>query len=121
VARILTVDDDEADRLFLRAVLESAGHDVFFARDGEEAVKTFMRRGIDLVVTDLQMPNVDGFDLMTVLGDFLPAPPIVVISGMPSEYHSQARFMGAAITLSKPVDPKVLLAAVDSALEGREL
>ena len=57
----------------------------------------------------------------TVLGDFSPTPPVIVISGTPEEYLKQAKFMGALVTLSKPVDPDELLATVDRALAEAEV
>jgi len=116
VARVLIVEDDEEERLLQQSILEAAGHETYFARDGEVAVRTYGRQGIEVVLTDLMMPNVDGFELISVLGDFLPPPRIVAISGKGKEHLDRARLMGVVVTLEKPVDPTELLEAVDVAL-----
>lgn len=116
VPRVLVVDDEEEDRLFLRKVLERVGHEVFFARDGEEAVKAYIRQGIDLVITDLNMPNVDGFDLMSALGDFSPTPHVIVVTGLPPEDRMQASFGDPLAIMTKPIDPHELLQVIDEAL-----
>jgi len=116
MARILIVDDEEADRLLQRSILEGAGHQLYFAHDGEDAVRTYMRRGIEVVITDLKMPNVDGLELITVLTEFIPAPPIIAISATGPEQLTMARALGAMTTLSKPIDREELLSAVETAV-----
>jgi CheY-like chemotaxis protein len=116
MARILIVDDEEADRLLQRTILEGAGHQLFFAQDGEDAVRAYMKRGIEIVITDLKMPNVDGLELITVLGEFIPAPHIIAISATGPEQLTKARALGAVTTLAKPVDPDELLRAVENAV-----
>ena len=81
VAKILIVDDEEGDRLIAEAILMRAGHECFFAHDGEEALREFALKGIDLVLTDLQMPEVHGFELISVLRDFDTPPALVAVSG----------------------------------------
>jgi CheY-like chemotaxis protein len=116
VARILIVDDEESERMLLQAILEHAGHETCFAQDGEEALRQYAMKKIDVVVTDLQMPEVHGFELITVLRDFAEPPGVVAISGTgPFQLH-MAEALGAKYTLSKPVDPPLLLDAVDRAL-----
>ena len=85
VARILIVDDDEADRIVLGTILERAGHQAYFAADGEEALSEYGGHAIDVVITDLQMPKVHGLELITVLRDLSPRPAIIAISGTGSD------------------------------------
>ncbi len=59
MASVLIVEDEETDRVILGNIAHGMGHDVHFASDGEEALKVYAGRSIDVVVTDLQMPNVD--------------------------------------------------------------
>ena len=116
MARILIVDDEEGDRLVAQAILSRAGHETFFAHDGEEALRAYSREGIDLVLTDLHMPEVHGFELITVLRDFERPPALVVMSGTgPFQLH-MAEALGARYTLQKPLDADLLLDAVDRAL-----
>lgn len=118
MARILIVDDEESDRLFIQAILARAGHETCFARDGDEALRQYRLEGVDLVITDLQMPQVHGFELISVLRDFEPTPPVIAVSGTGTFQLHMAEALGAKWTLSKPVNPKLLLDAVERALKG---
>ena len=119
MARILIVDDEEADLLFLQSVLAHAGHATVFAQNGEEAIKRFREGGIEVVVTDLHMPEVHGFELISVLREMLDPPAVIAVSGTgPFQLH-MAEALGARETLQKPVDPKLLLDAVDRALKSQ--
>lgn len=120
MARILIVDDEESDRLIAQAILAKAGHQTFFAHDGEEALRQYSSTGIDLVLTDLQMPEVHGFELITVLRDFDDPPAIVAVSGTGQFQLHMAEALGARHTLTKPIDPDSLLDAIDRALADRE-
>ena len=115
MARVLIVDDDEADRLFERTVLAEEGHDLFFAKSGEEAVRLYLRQRIDVVVTDLQMPSGDGMELITAISAINPDVAIVAVSGKGIGHLKFAESLGARSTLSKPVDPRKLLDAVAEA------
>ena len=116
MARILIVDDEEADRLLVKAILERAGHETVLAVDGEEALRLHALREVDLVVTDLHMPEVHGFELITVLRELSNPPAVVAVSGTgPFQLH-MAEALGAKYTLQKPVTPELLLRAVDDAL-----
>jgi CheY-like chemotaxis protein len=108
----LVVDDDEGDRTVLRTILERAGHEVWVASDGDEALSQFQGKGIEVVVTDLQMSRVHGLELITVLRELSPKPAIVAISGTGEAQLDMARLVGASRTLTKPVRPDLLLAAV---------
>ena len=116
MARILIVDDEEGDRLLAQAILERAGHETFFAHDGEEALREYALRGVDLVLTDLHMPEVHGFELITVLRDFAKPPAIVAVSGTGQFQLQMAEALGARYTLNKPINPELLLDAIDRAL-----
>ncbi len=118
VARILIVDDDEADRIVLGTILERAGHETYFAEDGEEALREYGGHAIEVVITDLHMPRVHGLELITVLRDLYPRPAIVAISGTGSDQLDMAQAVGADATLIKPVDPYELLSAVTKAVAG---
>lgn len=120
MARILIVDDEEADRVLTQAILERAGHETFTAEDGEAALRQFLKSGIDIVVTDLQMPDVHGFELITILREFEPPPTVIAVSGTgPFQLH-MAEALGAELTIQKPLDPAQLLDAVDRALDKGE-
>jgi len=110
------VDDEEADRVVLRAILERAGHQVFLAGDGREALDVYDGMGIELVITDLQMTDVHGLELITIVRDFEPRPPIIAISGTGEVQLDMAQALGAQRALTKPVRPEELLSAVSDVL-----
>ena len=116
MARILVVDDAEADRLLEETILTEAGHEVIALEGGEDAFRRQLEGGVDVVITDLQMPDVHGFELITIFRDLVPSPPVVAISGTgPLQLHL-ARQLGAVVTLEKPIDRERLLQAVETAL-----
>ena len=115
MARVLVVEDEQTDRLILAGIVEGMGHEVYFASDGEQAFKTYMRMSIDVVVTDLLMPNVDGLEFIVALKTLFPDAPIIAVSGKGPELLATAEKKGALVALSKPVDPQELLEAISRA------
>ena len=116
MARVMIVDNEEADRLLMQAVLARSGYETVVAVSGEDALRQYLEAEVDVVVTDLQMQDVHGFELITILRDFNPAPQVVAVSATgPFQLH-MAEALGARWTLRKPVDPELLLDAVKRAL-----
>ncbi len=120
VAPILIVDDNESDRTILSAVLEKAGHEAVVAESGEAAMSLCLESTFEVVITDLQMHEVHGLELITLLRDLSPRPAIIVISGTGSDQLDMARAVGADATLTKPIEPIELLSAVAMAVAGRD-
>ena len=81
VSRILVVDDDNAVRLLLRTLLERRGHSVVEAANGAEGLQHYRAAPTDLVITDIQMPVMDGLQMIKKLRDDFPAAKIIAISG----------------------------------------
>ncbi len=119
MARILIVDDEESDRLIEQTILERHGHETFLAADGEEALRKYQLKGIEVVITDLQMPGMHGFELITALRDFSLQPSIIAVSGTGPDQLHMANALGAKFTLSKPLDADKLIAAVEQVLAVR--
>lgn len=116
MARVMIVDDEETDRLLMQAVLARFGYETVLAVSGEDALRQYLEAEVDVVVTDLQMQDVHGFELITILRDFNPAPQVVAVSATgPFQLH-MAEALGARWTLRKPLDPELLLDAVKRAL-----
>jgi two-component system chemotaxis response regulator CheY len=118
VARLLVVDDDESDRIVLKTILERAKHEVLEAKDGAEALSAFQGHRIEVVITDLQMDNVHGLELITILRELSPRPGIIAISATGEAQLDMARMMGASHTLQKPIRPDLLLNAVADLSRG---
>ncbi|MBY0492906.1 MAG: response regulator [Cyanobacteria bacterium] len=114
-ATILVAEDDTDLRGVLTASLTRSGHRVIPARDGAEALAAIERDQVDLLVLDLVMPNIDGFEVLARLkeirkGDSIP---VVVVTGTDrSSTELQALRLGANVYLTKPVEATALTAEV---------
>jgi len=121
VANILVIDDEAPMRRFVALALEKQGHAVAEAADGAEALKIMAERPVDLVITDLLMPETDGIETIMELRRLYPATKIIAISGG-GEYQSGTGFLraaeslGADRTLTKPFQFQQLLPAVQALL-----
>ena len=91
-------------RTILANIVERTGHEVYFGYGGKEALGIYLRGGIDIVVTDLQMPEGDGLELIEALGALLPEPVIIAVSGMGPKLLAEAESKGAFAALSKPIE-----------------
>ena len=117
MANLLIVDDVEMDRLLETRIVEDAGHAPFFAKDGEDALRVYQENDIDVVITDLRMPNVDGLQLIQDLLAHDPRAAIIAVSGAADQLE-KAEKCGAFAALEKPVVPEVLLETVHEILEN---
>lgn len=118
VGRILIVDDDEIDRMLSRAVLGGAGHELLFAPDGEVALRIFQTEKVDVVITDLAMPNLNGHRLIQQLIEHDHRARIIAVSGVNAEQLEMAERFGAFCTMVKPLQPVELLRVVTETLES---
>ena len=99
MANILIVDDDEMERRLLQTTLDAEGHELFYAPNGRVAGKIILRGDIDLVVTDLAMPEVNGLRLIKELRKDGEIMPIIAISGSVPEQLDLALDYGATVAL----------------------
>ena len=109
--RILVVEDGITMRMFYRDVLEAAGFEVAEAANGLEGVERAMTGSFDLMVVDINMPKMDGYEVIrTVRGDAtLSRVPVITISSEDKEHDAlKAYDAGANFYLTKPVRPKDL-------------
>lgn len=107
MAHILVVDDDADIRLLLRYELTPEGHQVSEAADGQQALEALQARPTDLVLLDIMMPVLDGWDVLRAL-DGTEAPPIVVITALKTADHGHVADLlelGALDVVAKPFDP----------------
>jgi CheY-like chemotaxis protein len=79
--RILVVDDDENIREMLKDFLNLEGYKTVLAKDGEEALKIFSEQGFDMVITDLGMPGMSGWEVNKCIKAMKPEIPVVIITG----------------------------------------
>jgi len=122
MTKILVVDDDARILRSLDRLLTREGYEVETAADGFIALKMFEERAADLVITDINMPGMDGIEVITALQGLRSDVPVIAISAgglLPSEVLLQnADMLGAISSISKPFDVDTLLEAVSRALVG---
>jgi CheY-like chemotaxis protein len=111
--RVLVVDDDAVIRLFLGDVLREARCRVLTASDGAQAVKILEEEPVDLVITDYEMPRMNGLELIRWSQARLPQVPTVLISGYdPETVRAEGWACGALRVLLKPFSEEHLLLVV---------
>lgn len=114
--RILLIDDDPSVRRVIRRLLESDGYQVLDAADGEIGLEMYRQEPVDLVITDVVMPNVYGLEVIRQLRRESSEVRIIAITGYAPSRLTLARELGADLTLTKPVEMADLLKAVQKAL-----
>jgi two-component system response regulator HydG len=120
--QILVVDDEASHRDSLRRIFERAGHQVRVAENGEEALNVLRETRVDLVLTDLVMPRMDGIALLRAARTVQPDVDVVVMTAYGTVEHAvSAMREGAFHFISKPIRRGEVLACVDKALEHRAL
>ena len=115
MASILAVDDSEAIRNLIKVVLEDEGHTVFLKDNGHDALEFALTHTVDLVITDLYMPGMNGMDLVSNIRliDHYKNKPILVMTIETADYKKEkAKMVGATGWITKPVDKARLLQAV---------
>lgn len=119
---ILVVDDDKNTRLFLRAVLEEAGYTVSTARNGEEALTLTDREHVDLVVLDIMMPKMDGYEFTKILRDSQNNLPILMVSAkqLPADKH-KGFMVGTDDYITKPIDDEEMLYRIRALLRRAQI
>jgi PAS domain S-box-containing protein len=118
--RVLLVDDEEFILETAREALFDAGYRVFTAERGEAALDRIEEDEIDIVVTDLRMPEMDGFDLIRTLRARHPNLPIVAASGVADGRTDEALEAGANAFLAKPFSAETLQSTLYEALHADE-
>ena len=121
---LLVVDDNKVNRLLLGRGLEQQGHTVDFARDGREAMEILQEQDFDLVLLDIEMPEMDGYQVLEKLASDLNLRNIpVIMTTALDEIDSVVKCieMGAEDYLTKPVNPVLLKARINASLEKKRL
>jgi len=116
---ILVVDDNPDHRKALRIILESGGYSVVECESGKGALAAIEEKTFDLVVLDLSMPDVDGFDVLRVVRSKHPELKVMVVSGfLQGSMNQAAKLLGAVVTLDKDLATDSLLPVVDALLKN---
>src|SRR5438552_2052753 len=121
-ARVLVVEDDTAMSEMLREALDEGGYDVEVAGGGHAGVERVRQGGIDLVVSDVKMPDLDGLDMMREMKAVTPAPYVITITAFGSiDTAIRAVKLGAFDYITKPFEVDRLLLSVGKALADRDV
>jgi DNA-binding NtrC family response regulator len=103
VVTILVVDDDTRMRSLLQGILERDGYSVLTARDGAEALELIHRRKVDIVISDMTIPGVDGFELLKIVKEELPHIGMIMMASSSDTYAvKDALLLGADEYVTKP-------------------
>ena len=117
MVNILVVDDDKNIRYVLREVLELVQFNVFEAKDGMSALDVFAKEHIDLVIVDIMMPGMNGYEFTKALRDANERLPVLMISAKQlPEDRKRGFFVGIDDYMSKPLDPEELILHVKALL-----
>jgi len=116
VAKILIIDDEDIVRDMLRDILEPVGYSILEAENGQKGLEIFNTEAIDLVITDIMMPEKDGFETISELNKIRPGIKIIALTGYGLHNLPIAFDLGAALVYEKPIKPKDLKKAVANLL-----
>lgn len=119
MASILAVDDSSSMRQMVSFTLKSAGYDVTDAEDGQVALNIAKTKSFDLVITDVNMPNMDGISLIAELRklpNFKFTPLLMLTTESSSDKKQAGKNAGATGWIVKPFNPDQLLAVIKRAL-----
>ena len=120
MARILIIDDDESIRSVFQRFLSGNGYEVDVAADGRKGLRSLEQNPVDLVITDIMMPETDGLEVIMAICGKSAEVPVIAMSGgmhaMPMDFLPMAKKFGACKVLYKPIELEELLAAVEETL-----
>ena len=123
MARILVIEDEELVGFALHETLTSAGHDVFVVRNGEEGITKLNNDPVEILITDLIMPEKTGIEAIIETKKTNPSIKIIAISGggrtRNFSFLQLAREYGADFALEKPIDDDRLLDTVSACLQDQ--
>ena len=115
--RVLAAEDSPTQAAFLRRSLEQAGFNVSLAANGAEALALARRESFDVVVSDVVMPELGGYDLCRHLKALTPDLPVILLTGLDDPLHiAQAREAGADNLVRKPYEPSEIVERVRAVL-----
>lgn len=120
--QIMVVDDDKNTRMLLKAVLEAENYDVLTAENGEDALELMDRNHIDLVVLDIMMPKMDGYQFTRTLRETNNNLPILMVSARQLPSDKKHGFMaGIDDYMTKPIDEEEMLWRIKALLRRAKI
>ena len=119
MAKILAVDDSASMRQMVSFTLKGAGHEVMEASDGVEALKLAQGQSVDLVLSDVNMPNMDGIELcrnLRQLATYKFTPILMLTTESAGDKKTEGKSAGATGWIVKPFNPDQLLTTIKKVL-----
>ena len=119
---ILVVDDDKNIRFVMREVLESQSYTVFTASNGQKALDILLREHIDLIIVDIMMPGMDGYEFTKETRQIIQDAPILMISAKQVPEDRKKGFLaGIDDFMTKPIDPEEMMLHVKALLRRSKI
>lgn len=122
MSTILVIDDDEQFNLMLKSALEIKGYTVETAANGKEAKALYQNKSYDVIITDIIMPDVDGYEVILDLRRLNMSDRTIAVSGggrtAADDYLITAQHFNVAATFNKPVDLQALRAKVEEIIKA---
>jgi DNA-binding NtrC family response regulator len=122
MARIVVIDDQEPIRRIVRRALQSEGHEVLEASDGELGMALLEQGPVDVVITDIFMPGMDGIQALREIRKRFPAVKVIAMSGGDStgllDLRKDAELLGALKSIQKPFNAREMVELVRTVLAG---
>jgi len=114
---ILIVDDEREARNLLKILLEDQGYEATLAVDGDDAVAQLEKRSFDLLLLDIKMPYMSGFEVLKFVRERHPHTKVVMLTGYAELANAmESRMLGADAFIGKPYDPNEVLMEVERLL-----
>lgn len=122
MVHILVAEDDKHTRLLMKAILEAAHYQVSTAVDGEDAMQVLDREHIDLIVLDIMMPRMDGYEFTQTLRDSGSTLPVLMVSAkqLPADKH-KGFLVGTDDYITKPIDEAEMLLRIRALLRRAKI
>lgn len=119
---ILVVDDDKNTRLFMKSLLENENYNVVLANDGKDALECLDQKAIDLMIVDIMMPNIDGYELTDVVRNSYSNMPILMVSAKQKTIDRKMGYLvGIDDYMSKPVDEEEFILKIKALLRRAKI
>lgn len=119
---ILVVDDDKNTRLFMKSLLENENYNVVLANDGKDALECLDQKAIDLMIVDIMMPNIDGYELTDVVRKSYSNMPILMVSAKQKTIDRKMGYLvGIDDYMSKPVDEEEFILKIKALLRRAKI
>lgn len=120
--KVLVVDDDRNTRLYMKALLSRAGYIVVLAEDGDKALMAMDKEHIDLMIADIMMPKLDGYELTRQVREVNERLPILIVSAKQLPEDKRRGFLvGTDDYMTKPFDDEELLLRIKALLRRAEI